>query len=156
MMVCINLLALKLKLHKKLLFLLQIITTMKHLFFLISITSIAFVGMSCKSKKETTASTQTAEAQAETFRLVVSFISKGAGPDNTKSAALLAYIGVHPKKPTYTVAHWGREGETDYCLHLTELTKSEQVNFVANVNKMMAGSDMVFVKENAESAHSRK
>lgn len=132
---------------------------MKHLFFLISILSIASVAMSCKSKKETTTSitsTQTAQAQTEKFRLVVSFISKGAGPDNTKSAALLAYIGVHPKKPTYTVAHWGREGESDYCLNLTELTKSEQVDFVANVNKMMAGSDMVFVKENAESAHARK
>ncbi len=129
---------------------------MKHLFFLVSIIIIATVGMSCKSKKETTTSTQTAEAQSEKFRLVVSFISKGAGTDKTKSAALLAYIGVHPKKPTYTVAHWGREGEADYCLHLTELTKSEQADFVANVNKMMAGSDMVFVKENAESAHARK
>ena len=140
---------------------------MKHLFFLVSIISIASIAMSCKSKKETTTSTtktttttttstQTMEVQAEKFRLVVSFISKGAGPDNTKSAALIAYIGIHPKKPTYTVAHWGREGEADYCLHLTELTKSEQVDFVANVNKMMAGSDMVFVKENAESAHSRK
>ena len=131
---------------------------MKRLFFLISIISIASVGMSCKAKKETTTSTstQTTEAQSEKFRLVVSFISKGAGPDNTKSVALLAYIGTHPKKPTYTVAHWGREGEADYCLHLTELSKSEQVDFVANVNKMMAGSDMVFVKENAESAHARK
>jgi hypothetical protein len=129
---------------------------MKRLFFLVSIISIASVGMSCKSKKETTTSTQTTEAQTEKFRLVVSFISKGAGPDNAKSAALLAYIGVHPKKPTYTVAHWGREGEADYCLNLTELTKSEQVDFVTNVNKMMAGSDMVFVKENAESAHARK
>jgi hypothetical protein len=129
---------------------------MKRLFFLVSIISITSVGMSCKSKKETTTSTQTTEAQTEKFRLVVSFISKGAGPDNAKSAALLAYIGVHPKKPTYTVAHWGREGEADYCLNLTELTKSEQVDFVTNVNKMMAGSDMVFVKENAESAHARK
>jgi hypothetical protein len=129
---------------------------MKRLFFLVSIISITSVGMSCKSKKETTTSTQTTEAQTEKFRLVVSFISKGAGPDNAKSVALLAYIGVHPKKPTYTVAHWGREGEADYCLNLTELTKSEQVDFVTNVNKMMAGSDMVFVKENAESAHARK
>lgn len=131
---------------------------MKKIFFIIATLNLIVVSVSCKAKQEaaTSTNTSTSEVKAEKFRLVVSFISKGAGPDRTSSAALLAYIESHPKKPSYKTESWGREGETDYCLNLTELSKAEQVDFIANVNKMMSGNALVFVKENAESNHKRR
>ena len=131
---------------------------MKNLFFLSAIVCLVISSISCKSKQAATnlTNTKTEDVTPSKFRLVVSFISKGAGPDRVKTAALIAYVEAHPKKPAFTQEHWGREGETDYCFSLTELTKSEQIDFVTNVTKMMAGSDMVFIKENAESNHKRK
>ena len=133
---------------------------MKKLFFLISL--ISFVCISCKAKKETTKTTEVSQVtetkQAPdtlmTYRLIVSFISKGAGLDRTKQTALLAYVESHPKKPAYKTVLWGREGETDYCFSLSELqTKAEMNSFLENVKKIAAGSDMMQLSENAVSQH---
>lgn len=131
---------------------------MKNLLFLAAIVCLVISTISCKSKQATTnsANTKTEDVTAGKFRLVVSFISKGAGPDRAKTASLIAYVEAHSKKPVYIIETWGREGESDYCFNLKELSKSEQADFVANITKMMAGSDMVSVKENAEPSRKRK
>jgi hypothetical protein len=147
-----------LKLHKKPVFLPKIKLIMKKIFFIIATLNLIVVSVSCKAKQEaaTSTNTSTSEVKAEKFRLVVSFISKGAGPDREKTTALLAFVEAHAKKPSYKAEHWGREGESDYCFHLTELSKSEQADFVASITKLMAGSDMVFIKENAEVNHKKR
>ena len=130
---------------------------MKNVFFLAAIACLVISTISCKSKQAATNSTntKTEDVTSNKFRLVVSFISKGEGPDRAKTAAFVKYMEGHPKKPVYIIETWGREGESDYCFNLKELSKSEQTDFIANVTKMMAGSDMVFVKENAESNRRR-
>jgi len=45
------------------------------------------------------------------YRLIVSFISKGAGTDNKAAESVKTYIESHPKKPLFEVKKWGREGE---------------------------------------------
>jgi hypothetical protein len=133
---------------------------MKQLFFLASLVSLACI--SCKSKKESvkttetpaTASTATAPEAPITYRLIVSFISKGAGIDGETVTALLAYVSAHPKKPAYKEVRWGREGETDYCFTLSELSaKKDVVEFLEEVKKITAKSDRVSINENAEAIH---
>ncbi len=82
------------------------------------------------------------------YRLIISFISKGAGIDQAANDKIKAYIEKHPKKPAYSVSPWGREGETDYLLTLKELSIAEQTVFVEEVKKLVSNADMVFFKEN--------
>lgn len=132
---------------------------MKTLYFLAAIVSLGC--LSCKAKKETTKTetpqiieTKQTTNTDMTYRLIVSFISKGAGPDRSKQTALLAYVEAHPKKPAYKTVLWGREGETDYCFSLSELqTKAEMNSFLENVKKIAAGSDMMQLSENVVSQH---
>ncbi len=133
---------------------------MKQLFFLASLVSLAC--LSCKSKKEaakstestsTATTTQTPEAPI-TYRLLVSFTSKGAGTDSEKRTAFLAYVDGHAKKPAYKTVNWGREGETDYCFNLSELSaKKDMIDFIEEVKKIAATSDRIIVNENAECQH---
>lgn len=132
---------------------------MKKIFFLASLVSLACI--SCKSKKETTKTTEntsssvTSNADAPiTYRLIVTFISKGAGTDGPKRTAFLAYVDGHPLKPAYKTVTWGREGEADYCFNLSELTsKKDLIAFIEEVKKIAGGSDMMNITENAESQH---
>ncbi len=132
---------------------------MKKIFFLASLVSLACI--SCKSKKEAVKTTEntantvnTSSDKPVTYRLIVSFISKGAGTDSDKRTAFLAYVDGHALKPAYKTVTWGREGETDYCFNLSELTsKKDMVTFIEEVRKIAAGSDMMNVTENAECQH---
>lgn len=95
------------------------------------------------------ASTSTSEdAVNMKYRIVVSFISKGAGIDNKTADKVKEYIEAHPKKPAFEMKAWGREGEKDYLLVLKELTPDEQKVFVEDVKKLVSSSDLVFLKEN--------
>jgi len=92
-------------------------------------------------------------AKEEKYRLIVSFISKGAGANSDQRQAFLNYVDSLAKKPAYKLVRWGREGETDYCFTLKELSKKEQSAFIAEVKKKVAGSDRVLVEENAVCKH---
>ena len=130
---------------------------MKKVFFLASILSL--IAISCKSKKNAQKTTETVTANSApdapiTYRLIVSFISKGAGTDSEKRTAFMDYVNAHPKKPSYKTVTWGREGETDYCFNLSELTnKKDLVDFIEGVKKATAGSDMAVITENAPCLH---
>ena len=131
---------------------------MKQLFFWAALLSLACPFTSCKAKKQGSTSTSetltaSSNTQIEKYRVIISFISKGAGTDSEKRQAILSYIEKHPKKPVNSVVHWGREGETDFCLNLKELSKSEQTEFVSEIKKLAGGSDLIFVSENAEKQH---
>jgi hypothetical protein len=131
---------------------------MKKIFFLASLVSLACI--SCKAKKQ---SVKTSESTAAilntpdapiTYRLIVSFISKGAGTASEKRTAFLAYVDGHANKPAYKTVTWGREGETDYCFNLAELpAKKDLITFIDDIKKIAAGSDMLLISENAECAH---
>jgi hypothetical protein len=129
---------------------------MKQIFFLVALLSLACPFMCCKTKKQaSTSETSTAvsEPQTEKYRLIISFISKGAGVDGEKRQAILNYIEKHPKKPVNKPILWGREGETDFCLNLKELSKSEQETFISEIKKIAGNSDLIFISENAECQH---
>ncbi len=128
---------------------------MKNLLFLIAIISLGCTFTCCKSKKNAVKTTDMTDATNEMnktikYRLVVSFISKGAGTDVKSFEAFDNYIKNHPKKPVRVSYSWGREGENDQCFTLSELKTKEQINFIEELKKLVAIDDMVFIKENFE------
>jgi hypothetical protein len=134
---------------------------MKRLFFLAALISLSCI--SCKAKKEAVTTTEPTSPSAnlsstqdvpKTYRLIVSFKSKGAGIPSEQRQAFINYIDNHPQKPSYQTMLWGREGETDYCFDLTELTsKKDLVAFLDEVKRVTSGTDLVDIFENAECQH---
>ena len=89
----------------------------------------------------------------DTYRLVVSFYSKGEGIDNKVNDVFVKFLDAYPKKIAYEPTHWGREGEIDYCLQLSELSASEQVEFVKKAKDLLLKSSLVHVNESATCVH---
>lgn len=83
------------------------------------------------------------------YRLTVSFISKGEGIDYKTKESFENWLKDQPKRPSYEVTHWGREGETNYCLKLNELSTREQEIFVRDVRTQLTDKPLVFVSEYA-------
>lgn len=106
----------------------------------------------CKTNQDVSKKTdsKTSEFKTGSYRLIVSFISKGAGFDSQKKNALVSFIENHPKKPKYNTVQWGKEGEVDFCFKLTEWSDKEQADFVNEVKTKMKGSDLVVILENTE------
>lgn len=133
---------------------------MKQLLILGSFLVISSISICCKAKKETANLTGTAETQntmedekVTQYRLILTFISKGTGVDSKIKSEILAYASTHPKKPINKIVLWGREGETDHCFLLKELSKTEQVEFIAGIKKIIGTSDMVLLTENSKCNH---
>lgn len=150
-------------------------------FHLIIISSVFLSVASCKSKKDTTTSASTTVAPQQTsvtgtittthpvtpqpinttttpkeettIRYVVSFYSIGQGIDGKANDEFVKFLDSYAKKISYTPAHWGREGEIDYCLALTELSAAEQTEFVKKANELLAKSKLVHQKENTKCDH---
>lgn len=97
---------------------------------------------------ETPVAGQLGAAEGVKTRMVISFISKGAGIDAKEYEKIKAYIDNHPKKPAYEVRNWGREGEKDFLLNLKELTPNEQELFVQEIKKLISSPEMVHIREN--------
>jgi hypothetical protein len=111
----------------------------------------------CNAQKNQTKPQAVATAQNQNpptkklkFALIISFTSHASGIDGEKYDAILNYIQKHPKKPAYKQYFWGREGETDICMNLKELKKSERKAFIDEIKKLAQGSDRVFVNTNVE------
>jgi len=93
------------------------------------------------------------EASEQTSRLVVSFYSICCGIDHKAQEKLDNFIKRYEKakgKPLAKAAvRWGKEGEIDYCLKLSELSPKEQKKFIAQVRVLLKTSKLVNINENA-------
>lgn len=107
------------------------------------------------SEQKTTSET----LDVDSYRFIVSFISMGGGPDIKVLKAFTDYVSEYNAKTGKTIVFerfgWGREGESDYCFKLSEITSTEQVEFIKGVNKLINGSKLVHVSENAKCNHKR-
>ena len=140
-------------------------------FHLIIIGSVFLSVDSCKSQKNTTTNSTASTPAANTTqvapppinttttpkevtgRFVVSFYSMGEGIDGKVNDEFVKFLDSYRKKISYTPTQWGREGETDYCLALTELSSAEQIEFVKKANELLAKSKLVNKIENAKCSH---
>lgn len=92
-------------------------------------------------------------AKDKTQRLVISFTSICCGIDHEAKQKLDDFIKQYEKakgKPlTKSAVHWGKEGEIDYCLQLSELSRKQQKTFISQVRSLIGKSKLVDIKDNA-------
>ena len=146
---------------------------MKNILHITFVSLVSLAVFSCKGKKEATSSnagtmqnTNTANTSVPlpvptpvpvptegSSRFVVSFYSTGGGIDIKINDEFVNFLNAYPKKITYAPTRWGREGEVDYCLALTELSAAEQVDFIKKANVILGRSTLVHANENAKCEH---
>jgi hypothetical protein len=96
------------------------------------------------------------------YRLSVSFISIGEGIDYKAKEKYDSFIKDFAKRnkvkePAHETVGWGREGETDYCFTLSELPDAGmQAAFVKESKALLAGNELVVLKENTKCRVPRK
>lgn len=106
----------------------------------------------CKSSQSSVDSNTKVEAPAEddTYLLVVSFFSPGNGIDRDMKKKFEEYIASDYPALTYDKTAWGREGEVDFCIKGSQLSKSEKAAFVSGSKELLVSSSKVRISENAE------
>ncbi len=127
-------------------------------------------GTSCKQAKEAAAAPEIEKVDAEApskpdsfpaqSRLVLTFFSVASGVDFKSLTSFEEFIGVYAAEIginiDYEKTHWGREGETDFCLGLSELDPEQQADFVSRTRKLMETAEHLSIYENAPCKHRRK
>lgn len=93
------------------------------------------------------------QGEGQTSRLVISFFSICCGIDHQAQEKLDTFIKRYEKakrkRLTKAAVRWGREGEIDYCLQLSELSSREQKKFISQVRTLLKKSKLVNINENA-------
>jgi hypothetical protein len=132
---------------------------MKFLFSIILAISL----VTCKSNKSTTSSkaeiksdslsnTTSTDSTKNLCRFAVFFYSKGEGAEYKMITAFEDSIGSFAQKIGKTIDYkktpWGREGETDFCIPLTGLTKEEQDEFILKSRNDLKKAKYVTIYEN--------
>jgi hypothetical protein len=106
-----------------------------------------------EAKENTTASVPDSVDSAK-MRFIVSFYSIGTGAEQTLAAKFkvfaVEYLKTDNKKIKFDEVRWGREGESDFCLSLKELTPSQQVDFISKSKELLKEAKYVHYYENKE------
>lgn len=110
---------------------------------------------------QTTISSNTNKTQGDTvpavYRVVVSFISIGEGTDPNARPVLDNYVqqfmDATSKRIVYDAHAWGREGESDICYTLDNLTPEEQVRFINGLKEIFKGRELVHIIENKKNTY---
>lgn len=95
----------------------------------------------CRSK---TKATQTATQPA--CKVLINFASRGTGIDYTKYEKLTENLKA--KNLKYTEKAWGKEGEKEICIPLSELSGKEKTDFVEQLKTFEDKSTLVSVSVN--------
>lgn len=121
---------------------------MKHILTSLVLAVATVVLISCKTKSATqnTTSGDKTAAETPTCAAKVNFGSYGGGIDVTKYEAIKKLI--EAKKLKFEEKRMGREGETELCLPLTELKKTEKAAFIEQLKKTAEGGQLVSVSAN--------
>ena len=119
--------------------------------------------VACNTPKKTTESklqnqvSQKKPLPDSLYRFTVSFISIGSGTDKNAKKQFMQFIQQFNEKNNVKVnteiANWGREGETDYCLKLSELNKQQQNQFLTETKEVLKNSVLVRYEENCFCRH---
>jgi|GEM_PF-828052 len=96
-----------------------------------------------------------ADSAEAIYRLVVSFYSKGEGIDYRAAEKFEAFVLGYKPAVAFEKTSWGREGEIDYCMKLSELSTKEQKQFIDLARIELANTQLVHFNENAKCVHKR-
>lgn len=109
--------------------------------------------------KERAETVEDEQQAAMKYRLIVSFISIGEGPDFNAKSNLDRVIADWEKQKGLVLKQesfpWGREGEVDYCFQLSELNITEQQSFINDIKSSIGTSKLVQISENQPCIHKR-
>jgi hypothetical protein len=93
-------------------------------------------------------------------RFIVSFYSIGTGSEGaqvTKFEKFIADNGIKINKVIeYERVPWGREGEVDFCLKLSEFSLAGQEKFITEAKAVLADAKRVHFSENSVCRQPRK
>ena len=118
--------------------------------------------IACNSTKKTTENNNAKSIilPDSIYRFNVSFISIGSGTDSKAKQQFNEFITQFSNNNSVTITpeivSWGREGETDYCLKLSELNNDLQNKFIAETKELLKISKLVRYKENSACRPKRK
>jgi len=112
------------------------------------------------------ASTQNSESgqqaqkqSAVKYRLIITFISIGEGIDakarEMMDANISKYESKSGKKIAFEAVPWGREGETDFCFLLNELSPEDQAALARDMRASFQQHPLVQIVEYQESTHKK-
>lgn len=87
----------------------------------------------------------------EKCRLVISFYSIGEGINLDVQEKFEKFLSSYTPKIKHETYKWGREGEVDYCFKLTELSATQQEEFVMKSKEIT--TKKVHIKENEKCVH---
>jgi hypothetical protein len=122
----------------------------------------------CNCCKQSVAENPAASAEAtsaspsssDLYRLVVSFYSIGSGVNREAREKFTAWIGETEKKYgkplDVEITPWGREGEVDYCIRMSDYAAADQKKIVDSVNELLKSMEYIHVNENAPCLRKRK
>jgi hypothetical protein len=111
---------------------------------LILVSTFLFINTtSCQTKSKTQKSAKT---KTPICSVKIDFSSAGAGIDHATMEELKKMI--EAKKIKYTESSKGREGETQWCLTLTNLKAADKVNFIEQLKKRASTGQYVSVSSN--------
>jgi hypothetical protein len=139
---------------------------MNNLIYLILFAAVIAIAFSCKctkNKKDDNSQNQTSPNTVlpdSIYRFTVSFISIGSGTDRTARQQFSQFIETFSKENNVKIntemTNWGREGEIDYCLKLSELNNKQQEKFIADTKELLKKSELVRYYENSICRRKRK
>jgi hypothetical protein len=94
------------------------------------------------------------------YTLVIMFYSIGEGIDfeavKTYEDSISAFSARIGKNIDYQINPWGREGETDFCMQLIELTDVEKAQFIAQTKMQLKKAKLVNIYENYPCKHRKR
>ena len=98
--------------------------------------------------------------QPLTYGLTVSFYSIGEGIESAQVEKFEHFLSSFRQKsgkgiPSEKVS-WGREGERDYCLNLSELSASDKTKFIQDVKEELKSAKLVHFSENSPCKQKRR
>jgi hypothetical protein len=128
----------------------------------ISISLSILFAIACNSTKKTT-DNNNAKSNVlpdSIYRFNVSFISIGSGTDSKAKQQFNEFITQFNNNNKVTIkpeiVSWGREGETDYCIKLSDLNNELQNKFIADTKELLKTSKLIRYKENSACRQKRK
>lgn len=93
--------------------------------------------------------------KGEQYGLVISFYSPGNGINRKAKTDYDAFLEGFKGKVDVEQVRWGREGEIDYCLKLSNLSAAEKKDFIARSRQLLEKADRVNITENTGCVHKK-
>lgn len=128
---------------------------MKNLFFALAVLIFSACSSSRKlSEKATSVVKPSYDNIADSsYSLVVSFISIGSGTDRIARKEYESFIKQFEEYNKTIIllkkVSWGREGEIDFCIKLSNLSNDLQKNFIEETKNMLKDLKLVRIEENS-------